>query len=298
MENELKENKDKHGNDIKKAGLTNVYKYSKPEEENVGYLNENENIPTPQPTLPPQQFIMPPMAPFPQFQQIEAPPPPVKTVIMKSKPKKIIIRRNHNDDEDDDGQGRIIVRRNHNDDEDDDGQGRIIVRREPSQKQIVKVIERGPSQEQIVQVVKREPSRQMFQVVQEEEKPQVVYIKQKKKEPFSLKMMAQNLVKRVKGVRQEEVQVVKRPSNYIVEERQPTMREFDIRSPSHIQAIAIEPEYEAARTPKIIKISRNEMVSSRTPISSNSRTQLIETSNDKRPVILNRNFGENLNAFK
>jgi hypothetical protein len=39
------------------------------------------------------------------------------------------------------------------------------------------------------------------------------------------------------------------------------------------------------------------MVSSRTPISSNSRTQLIETSSDKRPVILNKNFGENLNAF-
>ncbi len=298
FENEMKENKDPHGNDIKKAGLTNVYKYSKPADETVGYLNENENIQTPQPTLQPHQFIMPPVQPLPQFQQIEPPPPPqqpVRTVIMKSKPKKIIIRRSRSGvvEDDEDGPERVVIRRELSDS--NISRRMVKVHREPSQKQIVQVVEREQSPQQIVQMVKREPSRQVVHVVQEEN-PEVVYVQQKKKEPFSLKVMAKNLIKKVRGTPQE-VQIVNRPSNYVVEKQEPSMREIEIRSPSHIQAIAIEPHREIIKTPKIIKISRNEMVSSRTPVSSTSRTQLIETSSDKRPVILNKNFGENLNAF-
>jgi hypothetical protein len=295
FENEMKENKDPHGNDVKKAGLSNIYKYSKPVDETVGYLNENENIQTPQPTLQPHQFIMPPIQPFPQFQQIEPPTPqqPIKTVIMKSKPKKIIIRRSRSGvvEDDEDGPERVVIRREPSD---SNISRRVVkVHREPSQKQRVQVVEREQSPQQIVQMVKREPSRQVVHVVQEEN-PEVVYVQQKKKDPFSLKVMAKNLIKKVRGTPHE---VIRRPSNYIVEKQEPTMREIEIRSPSHIQAIAIEPQREIIKTPRIIKISRNEMVSSRTPISSNSRTQLIETSSDKRPVILNKNFGENLNAF-
>ena len=319
----MKENKDNQGNDIKKAALTNVYKYSKPVDESVGYLNENDNIPTPQPTIlpPPQPYMIPPMPLMhpTQFQQVEQ--PPIKTVIMKSKPKRIIIHNGEYDDNnDDDGnqQRRIVVQGS-----DDDllNQTRIIkMRREPSQKQIVQVVQREPSpKQQIVRVVEREPSsRQIVQVVrrdspkhvitEQNQNSQIVVIKKQNKQPFSLQAVAQNLIKKVRGKRNETVKVVNRPSNYIIEDDSPKnqvsyviekqTRAMDVRSPSHIPVIAIEPHNERIQTPKVIKISRNEMVARRTPAStSNSRAQLIESS-DKRPVILNKNYGENLNAFQ
>ena len=87
-------------------------------------------------------------------------------------------------------------------------------------------------------------------------------------------------------------------THYIIEKRAPTVIR-DVASPSHIPLIEIKPPHpQLSDEPKVIKLSRNEIVSSRTPVSStNSRAQLIRSSSDKKPVILNKNFGENLNAF-
>ena len=107
LEKELKENKDNRGNDIKKAGLTNVYKYSKQSDENnnADYL-VNESGPTPQPTIGnvfPQQFFMSPPVIPPQSIVQRVQTPPVQTVVVRKKqPTKIVIRRDANDHSDDD----------------------------------------------------------------------------------------------------------------------------------------------------------------------------------------------------
>jgi hypothetical protein len=237
-------NKDSNGNDIKKAGLTKIYKYSKPNatDNNPVYL-PNDNDPTPQPTM--IQNTMPVTAYQHMLPPIQTFEPAVRTMIIKQ-------------------------------------------RRQPQ----LQLQQPHRQSRQIVTVRRDQGSDEEFPELDQNRQQKFIMVQKPKK---NKSMVLKNIIRKVKAGSQRTVDVVPSVGNYIIEDSgYGNFTEIrDVRSPSHVPIIEIEPH----NAPKVIKISRNEIVASRTPTQSNSRTQLIQSSLDKKPVILTRNIGENLNAF-